>query len=427
MTTVWLLKTIDSGLSLLNFRNLMIRTSLSKLMKWWVFLLALLYLAAPTSINLGTRIIGIMFITLLFGRLLSTKEHIIEYAPNLQNLKISRIIILLAFQFFCMNYAASFYTGASIDSVIYNLVSGNNSYALYQNHFRENEISNFTITKVPAIFALAAVKFIFLYLSTALLFKKSEIFEKFLYATSIIPIVLMASARGTFFEIFEIFVILTYGSALKIRKIRIKNIIYLAIISVVLISGFLINTMRRYEDPSNYFESICATSMYCFEPIGINFYIEYFLYVLSAYFSMGIFFLSSYIELLLNGQYIGSLMPFFSTDFFGFYQGGLEKSLCTNELDCRAVWMPELISWISVFGGLLVFLMLGTLLSSLSRIEKYIYKKESPFSFPVASLFFIYLVSLPVGKFWTVSSQNIVCTLVFVGLLIVSKRTRPSN
>lgn len=402
----------------------MIKLSLAKLMKFWVLSLSTLYFIAPTSVGIGTKFIGIVFTMLIFSPLFLTKNEAIEYAPEFPRWKISAILSVLIIQFACMNYAAEFYAGVSIKDIITNITSSTNSYAQYQNHFKENEIASFTLNKIPALLSLATVKFIFLYFTAALLFKKAGIVEKFLYASSIIPILLMAGARGTFFEVFEIFALLIYGACLKIKKIRIKNIIYTGIVSVVLVFGFLANTMRRYEDPSSYFKSICATSMYCFEKYGISFYIEYFLYVLSTYFSMGMFFLSSYIELLFNGDYTASLLPLYSISIFEFYKGGLEISLCTTKFDCRAVWMPELISWISFFGGITVFFAIGKLLISLPKLEKYIYTNGGVFSFPIAGMLFIYTISLPVGKFWTVSSQNILCTFAFLCLFFISKKSR---
>lgn len=404
---------------------MIINISLARLMKSWILILLLLYILAPTSTTLLTRVIGFTFVSTLFFPLFIFKnDGNIEYSPGFNSLVKFKSLSILILQFLCANYAINYYTGSTIASVITDSLTGANTYQQYQAHFKENELANFTLDKVPAILALAATKFIFLYFIAAFIFKRSAIFEKIIFLSSVAPVALVGAARGTFFEIFEIFIISIYGAALITKKFKSIALFKYFTLALILIIIFMLNTMRRYENPTLYFESFCATTMYCYESIGLNFYIEYVFYLLSTYFSMGMFFLSKYLELITNGDYIGSLLPLYSTNLLGIYQGGLEAALCAYELDCRAVWMAELISWISVFGLFLSFIAIAALLFLLPKIEFYLYKNDNVFAFPCAALFFVYLISLPVGKFWTVSSQNILCTFAFVILFLTSNTAR---
>lgn len=408
----------------------MINLSLARVMKQWILILLFLYLIAPTSTAILTRVIGLAFIFMIFSPLFlirNNKSKYIKYSPEFNGLDKYKSISILLLQFLFANYAISYYTGNNIVGVIADSLAGANTYRQYQEYFKENELANFTLAKMPAIFSLAAVKFIFIYFVTAFIYKKSSVFEKIIFLTAVVPVILVGAARGTFFEIFEIFIISFYGIALVTKKFKPVTIAKFFLGAVFLIFAFMINTMRRYENSNSYFEGVCATTMYCYDSIGINFYIEYVFYLLSSYFSMGMFFLSKYLELIFEGAYMGSLLPLYSTSFLGIYQGGLEATLCAYEFDCRAVWMAELISWISVFGLILSFVAIAALMLLLTKIEYYLFKKNNIYAFPCAALLLIYLISLPVGKFWTVSSQNILCTFAFGALFLISNYKRRIN
>ena len=396
----------------------MYTTSLNRIMKIWIAFVGLLFLIAPANINAATRIVGILllifiFYPLFFGKNKTFKMEFISYPHS-----VLVTLIILLIQILLANYASAFYTGSNFIGVIADLQSGANRYSLYQEYFKEEGIGTFSILKIPAILSLALTKFIFLYLYSAIFTTSESVKFKILMSLSIFPVILISVSRGTFFEIFEILAMVVYGMSLGIKTIKLKNYLVVSVVLIIALILFIMNTVKRYESTSSYFGAGCITSIYCYKSVGLNFYLEYIIYILSTYFSMGIFFLSRYLDYLFNGYLLSSLFPLASVNIFGLVNDGLEKELCQLYLDCKAVWMPELISWISVFGIIFVFPVMWKVLLSIRSIEIYFLRKNNLYAFPILSLFLIYLLSLPVGKFWTVSSANILCSLFFCSLFI---------
>ncbi|WP_143129293.1 hypothetical protein [Variovorax sp. PDC80] len=384
-----------------------------------IFILVL-YLIAPTSTDALLRVVGgIFFLTLFLFAFLTAQTQVPGKIVG-RALSLRTVVALLILQLVSVAYAINFYTGSSIFSVITGSLAGENLYLSYQNYFRDEGVAEFSIGKIPAILGLAATKSIFLFLFASVFLGNEPKGIRRVMMLSALPIVLMSMARGTFFEIFEILVVVAYGISLRTRRFKAKYVFYFLAVGISFFVLFILNTIRRYEDAESYFASSCATLNYCFSPYGFAFYVEYAIYLLSTYFSMGIFFLSNYISIIFSGNLLSSIFPLASTSFFGLMENGLERELCRRYLDCSAVWMPEVISWVSFFGLLIVFPAVWLFIRAANKFEIQALKTGSRYSFPILALLLIYLVSLPVGKFWTVSSQNILSTIFFGVAFVLS-------
>lgn len=394
--------------------------TISYLLKIWIVSNCLLYLLSPSTTAFHLRVLGVFLLALLFAPLIGVRPQKVHFEVSHEGITGGRVFALLSVQLLCAEYALRFYTGSGIGSILSDFWSGVNIYAAYQQYFKEEGVAEFTLTKVPAILALASVKFLFLYCYSYVFVSAAGRATKRLLLLSAIPVLLIGVGRGTFFEVFEVLMVVLYGWSLRAGKFRIRHFVLVGSIGIIFLALFISNTIRRYPDVEAYFSSSCATSMYCFDYFGIDFYLEYVFYLLSTYFSMGIFLVSNYVSILFGGEVLWSILPLVSMAGFGVYEGGLEKYLCSAYVDCKAVWMPELITWIAFFGFLLVFPFAWLIVAIVPRVELYLMRRSSVFSFPVLYLIFLYMISIPVGKFWSVSSQNILCTIAFVGLLCVS-------
>ena len=399
-------------------------TSLLRIFRAWLISVTIIYLIAPTYTSLALRVVGVLLIFTLFLPVFFAKKLQVDAGIKERPLGYKIVLFFLVLQFFCAEYAINYYTGSGIVSTISDFIDGKNLYSSYQAYFKEENIAELSLGKIPAIIGLAATKSIFLYLfSSVFLGHESKTVSRMMLI-SVLPIVLVSLARGTFFEIFEILVVIVYGVSLHVKRFKARHALYALVIGLLFMGLFILNTLRRYEDAQSYFSGTCATFDYCFNPYGVSISFEYMIFVLSAYFSMGLFFLSSYISFLFDGELWASIFPFAATSFAGIMNDGLEREICRYFLDCRAVWMPELISWISFFGILMMYPILWYMLRFSGKLERRILSVGSRCSFPLLCLLLIYILSLPVGKFWTVSSQNIISTLIFMGAIIISKIRR---
>jgi hypothetical protein len=394
----------------------MIYASIKKIYKYFLILLGTLYIITPSSMSGVDKFFGFFFIVILLGAFLG-KDTNNKCQKNIKILSSRKIIFLSLMQFVMAAYAISYYTNLTIISSISNIISGVSNYSIYQAYFSESDIGNLGMEKIPAVLSLAFVKIIFYYCIVDFILKgEGGKTSKLIHITPI-PIILISLSRGTFFEIFELLVAYGYIFFLKTSKIKFINLLLIAILLFIFIILFIFNTSARFENFEEYLSLNCATTMYCFSPYGINLIIEYVVYMLSGYFSMGVFFISIYLQSLIEAPYFLTVLPLFGWEAFEFIPGGLEIFLCSNKLDCNAVWMPQIISIISnigLIGTILIIYFMGT---NITRLEILLLNIDVRCGIPLNILLLIYLISLPVGKFIVVSSSNILSILFFTLLL----------
>lgn len=393
-----------------------INISLNRIFKAWLLFNVALFIVAPISAGIEIKALGVLSYIIFYGALILFRRNNMVLGAQKANKDNGWVLFLIFFQMLMVSYALEFYVGNTILGVMKAFFLGENNYQAYQEFFKDNDLSSMSWSKVPAILSLAGVKIIFIY-SAAMFFLNAYSSKALaIFSLSILPMVFMAIGRGTFFEVFEVSAIIAYGTLIGKRKINLKNVIFFSLVIIIIIAGFVLNTMRRYDDAQAYFSAECATYIYCFSPIGINSAAEYIVYILSVYFSMGIFFIGHYMYALLGGELLGSLVPHSLAYAAGMVNIGLEHELCSNFVDCRAVWMPQMITIISFFGVIIAIPVFWIFIFCIEKMEANLYKNDVVIGFCISCMLLIYMLSLPNGKFWSVSSSNILTTVFFLSV-----------
>lgn len=405
------------------------RTSVPSILLAWLTFVLTLYLLSPTDIEWDVKFIGIVFFLLFFGPVFYLKRRplwYVEYYPK--SLEQKYLLLGLVVQWGCAQYAIMFYTGNSLSEVVQGTLDGANLYKSYQDYFIDSDIkSTSVITRLPAIVSLAAVKIVFILYASLFFQRRIARFGAFILMVSTLAYLLVGLARGTFFEVFEILIAYIYFFYAYnfLRYLSVSKrlmLICTAFCSLLIVpSLFILNTIRRYDyDAMAYFGTVCNNN-FCFEPYGLSYYVEYAVYVISVYFSMGLFFMSHLLRMVLEGELINSLIPSYYNVLESKSQG-LRTVFCES-LDCQFVWVPDVIVFISVFG---VFSVLVVFLVhfSLFYLERYAIERFNLFSGPLIYFVVLFLMSLPVGNFYTVSSSNILSSLFFGFFWYVSRKVR---
>lgn len=402
----------------------------SILLRLWVIGIAVLVVIAPTDISLQVRMLGLMFLGMLYWSLWSVRGTVKNIPVPVKTKPSFMFLAILFFaQLMAANYASISYTGSSLLSSLINVIDGVDAYGQYQSHFAEQGFRNEAFYyRLPAVFSLALTKIIYLYLLS--LFVSSYYSLRavwFLSIFSALPIVLFSLSRGTFFEIFEValatvyFIFASKYNELGLRKNRLKWLL-IGMVGIGILSFlFLVNTGRRFGSFDDLLGRGCFTN-FCFIPYNFIPYFEYLLYSLAVYFSTGIYMFGEYFAALLRGEMTYSIIPFFYS-FSGQLWDGLPSDLCSRYFSCAGVWTPDILKFFSVF-GFTVFLLMPLLIRIVLRLESRILATGSVFALPFLYTILVLLISLPVGKFFTGSSANVIASLFFLSLLVAQMRAR---
>lgn len=330
-------------------------------------------------------------------------------------------------------FATYFYTGKGVQEVFLSLTSGDSLYMDYQKYFTEQGLAEFSISKIPAIFAFFVMKLI-LIISTVSFFikEKKNSFSNLVYYILILCSYLYFSiARGTSFELFEILMLLWFCMALrrfifnlKPERFRIKKLI-LPIMCVAAIFLYNYNIQARYSGSGA--DVAAPTDELVIDRDSIVYFLSEPLAnlsnKLSGYFTFGLFFTSTFIthKWLNDGLlFITYLFPFSIVTM-----PSITNQMCSVVIDCGAAWQPdtlkiiESVGFIGLFGfvyslGLFCKWLMCSILVDLN------YNKI---------LLFFYLslgmISMPIGNFVLVSSANIILLSITISLFLF-RMLRPS-
>lgn len=397
-----------------------------------MLLIGSLFLFAPNNLSFKHGLVFILLITLLFYPLVILRDKK-KFSIDIRlPRKISSwvLFLLILVEFALADYAARFYTGSGLLEAILNLISGESNYYNYQNHFAENKLSGLTLEKIPAIIAAAAVKGLYLFIISIFFLYRNKQKPRYFLLLCIIPLILFSIARGTFFEVFEITLSIFYFHKITSTKpsqsliTRIRNNLYLAVSFVLLTFLFSLNAASRYEDKSSFLEKTCSVGDFCFTPYTSFTTFEHSIYFLSGYFSTGLYFITQYILLLFDGKLLSSLIPFVTLSTFNIDKIGLTADLCNNYIDCGVAWQPDLFYWFSFFGLILCLFIFPICFYYLIKLEKILLENLNLYSLPLAYLLLVYLISIPVGNFFTTSSSSYICAIVFTILWSARRKKR---
>jgi hypothetical protein len=319
-----------------------------------------------------------------------------------------------------------FYTGSSIYTSIFAFKNGISNYANYQAYFLENELNSFSISKLPYILGHSILKLLFIY----------QIFRYFIYQSkksiveslgiSIMTIIyiLVGITRGTSFELFEIFNLYLFVYIINRQKnnhteiISLKSLFYISVLIFFGVTYFVFNIKQRYGGDldftmlSGYNKNSIVSIM---TPS-----ISILLFSLYGYFTFGLHYTSILVYNLWSSS-IGGLLSMFVPDGiskFGFSESSRE--FVNNYIEVGAKWTPETVSVIEHYG----ILSLLIIISFIGFYTKYLIKKIYYDTSSLMTLFFIYLymISLPIGNFLTVSSSNKICLVLTFILTLFNKK-----
>lgn len=404
-----------------------LRPSALKIFRVWAFFVLTLFVVAPSDISGTYKILGTLaFLVIFFPWMLIGVNQKLPYMHAKNIVGSHSIAVLIVIQLICAEISITYYTGSSVVNALKDTLAGVNVYKHYQDHFRSMGIAQSPIwLRAHAIFALAFVKFVFLLVASLYFTRSVVVCRNILLLTATLTYAVVGLARGTFFEVFEIFIAFIYfisaSDFLKeLPRLQRKSAVIIAALIILAAPGlFIVNTIRRFEGAAEYFSVGCGVN-FCFEPIGLNYYFEYAVFVLAKYFSMGLFFLGHLFSIGIEGFMVELLIPLYYNLLEVTGQGGVIGQLCSSGVTCRFVWVPDIIKVISIF-GLLTPLAIAAIFHFVHKAERMMLGRYNAFSLPFIFTAIVFLLSLPVGSFYTVSSSTILCSGAFLVLWRVTK------
>ena len=401
-----------------------------RLIKYFYSALTILAFLMPMEYGVLDFLPGliIMWTIFIFYYYISNTNSIskqINFIENKNGNTIGFIITTFLYLFFYPLYT-KFYTGTSIYSSIFSIKSGISNYAIYQAYFLDNDLNSFSISKLPYILSHSFLKLAFIF----------HVFTYFIYSNKInfikiICIIIMSIiyvfvgiTRGTSFEIFEIFNLFLFVYVIYRQKnnkrelLSRKSFSYLSIFIFISVSYFIFNIKQRYGGELDFtnlpgYNKQSIISIF-FPTLSI------FLFSLYGYFTFGLHFTSILVyKLWLNSPtgFISMFVPY-GINNFNFSESSRE--FVNLYIDVGAKWTPETDAVIEHYGILtLIFIIIVISLFTKKLIKKIQFEPNS-----LIFLFFIYLymISLPIGNFLTVSSSNKICFLLaFIATLMNKK------
>lgn len=317
-------------------------------------------------------------------------------------------------------YAAYFYTGADIYAVVRQLLGGESLYRSYQDYYMQAEIAQFSAAKIPAILTSAFLKFslVYSFIRVCLIQhsrKRSDVCSLLVISLAYLY---FSIARGTSFELFEIFLLLWMGLCFRQRKrtfsqfIRSKQFVFISVFSMVLLMFFNYSLSLRGD-------WACATQDLCIDESAVLYKISPSLgnisFNLSGYLTFGLFYSSTVISriwLASPSSFIFGIFP------YGFQflseASSFRTDVCGPLIDCGVAWRPDVMRIFFAAG----FIGLMTITVFLGRQAMILYRsgvlQRNVVSACLLYFIILYMYSLPVGNFLFVSSSNTLVCAFFV-------------
>jgi len=332
-----------------------------------------------------------------------------------------RLILLSLVSVLFSAIAARYYTGQTPVVVFTNLVKGTSVYYEYQRYFAEAEIATFSLSKLPYILMLFYIKFMLFYGYLKLLLgrKKLRITDKISLALVTIAHVYFGIARGTNFEIFElfiliVFVVLSKSRGYSIKRSRVKQIIFIGVLGLILITVYYWSVTSRgvvfgYRITSDVWydhEGVVSVLFPALASVSTMLY---------GYFGFGFFYLSRFVSdvwFLSLGSFLAGLVP----RGFELSGKGSISAIMKRTIDMGPRWHPDASVFINDFGflGLIVLcFFLGFIAARLTNNPNREPVKNLPLFLVV-----LQMVSLPIGNFVLVSSASKLIVVLVVLWLI---------
>lgn len=354
-----------------------------------------------------------IFFSLGFGKNIKKNRDIIEKNIWIFKQKNITLLIIGTLSIISSYVSISYYTGQTPFLVIKNLSNNVSVYYVYQNFFRNNIQGFSTLKKLPYIFLLFFVKFLFFYYITAFFKrkKKNNKEQKLFLVIVVVSYLYVGLGRGTNFEFFEflfliIFVIL---SNQKHNKLKINRNIITMFTGILLLILLYNSRISARGSEFNYYISK-DVSYYKNNLITyISPIISFILLSIYSYFGFGFFYIGKFI-LEISIKSVDIFFALLLPKGFLLFQDESILDAMKKTIDIGVKWHPDMIIVIDKIGIVGLFL----LCYLLGVLSKRIYKIYPQNCIKELSLFniLLFMFSLPVGNFIFASSSSILITLI---------------
>lgn len=398
-----------------------------------LYTIFILFVISITSLEFWSILPSVLLMWLIFcffvlGSKVLKKENTSNYTANfiswLNGKSSVTFIALMIITVLSSFLVVRFYTGQSFSTVINNIRNNVSTYAEYQRYFSENQVSQFSISKLPFVFMMAFVKFNLFYGFFSLSLGSGEtekltIVKKTYLFFSALSYLYIGVARGTNFEMFEFVILIITLIFLRndSKTFDIKKIFIILVITVLSVFIFIeVIGQRGSTGSKNFFISndvfidFSSPVFKSFEKLSLIFVSIY------GYFGFGLF----YGSVFLNSIYFSSTKSslIYSLPLFPilFNEPDIKEKM-REFIDLGARWNPDayvLSSKVGILGLFFLVFLLGILLCQLKQSQSNV----SNASDTVLSFFIIIqLLSFPVGNFITSATSS----KIIIGMLILYK------
>lgn len=325
--------------------------------------------------------------------------------------------------------AAKFYTGQTPVTIFNNLIARRSNYIIYQNYFQKSNIKNLSWNKLYYILLLGIKNIIFVYSYILIICKskKIKIVQIFYLLILAISHLYFGVARGTNFEAYQLFLILSYCYIMR-QKIQNKkiNLLIIILLGLILVGVFIKVLSARNSKPDYV---IAEHILYDIDEIFPSIFPTLTLYgmFLHSYLGFGLY----YIATLINKIWFNSLEELVRAFipmkiFFPKLENTIDK---VNEIVVIGVkWVPDAVTImdnIGILGLFFICFLLGSILKKLSPSENKYNKYLLLFGYCI----FIFFISIPNGHFLGFSSEKILLSYIFFDFIyyFLKKRGRTNE
>jgi hypothetical protein len=316
-------------------------------------------------------------------------------------------------------YVIKFYTGMSVIQVFNNYSLGISNYLQYQEYFANSGLSDFSISKIIPIIIGVYIKLnlIVAIEYVSLKWRSEKIWIDLSNFGIILTYLFYSFARGTNFELLEIFLIFIYFFSLKqsIRKLIFSKIQYiLGFFAIVFcLIAYFLHSVNLRAIISCYTEDLCVDTTAILYAVDKD--LAYLSFVLSGYFTYGIRFIGFFFINFFEGKISCSFL------YPSIFRDESVSNVVCSAIDCGVNWQPDFMSLVNFFGILLAVPFSFGLMFFSSKIHAFV-SSDSGLAHKILGYFgFLYMFSLPIGQFISSSSSNLILLILSFLLFTFSK------
>jgi hypothetical protein len=350
------------------------------LLPYYLFLILLLYSGVvpygvlPVALSVLFSL-SILLLSYVIGKVKPISPFPVKFSPP------RRLHLLVFLYILCSIVYVDFYTGLDPLTIVSNIIDGKSNYSLYQEYFKENVAEFSSLDKLP--FILAGVYLKVVVFASFVYFRRGTI-GPFLFTFILLIYLSGGLARGTNFEVFELLLMFFFHYFWIGRAaINYKFLIWALVLLLLCLFIFLYFVEERGNLGTCITPDLCTNST--------DNVINRILLLLNGYFGFGFYFIGVF---LLN------------VDVFTLAFGSLSPSwllFCGPIIDCGVAWTPLFADLVSFAGLPVTFLLICLALYIFFKLRFSCSLHTQMFCF----WFFLFLISLPVGKFIYISSANL--------------------